>query len=277
MRRGTIISWGIVFASIAAILFFYPSETVIVTKYLVQKITFSQPKEAGAVHEIEPPFDYKRIEITSDSFGFFLRHLKLKKGQRKVYLYDGSEKGYQGAQHSIIDLDVGEKDLQQCADATIRLWAEYLFKRKRYRDIHFNFLSDLKPRYFSKFADGDFTYDTFRKYLEWVFTYANTASLFHELKTVSREELKPGDIFIQKGQPFGHAVIVVDIAIHKSTGKKIFLLAQSFMPAQEIHVLKNPANPVLSPWYSVDYGDSLVTPEYHFKPSKGYKIKRFGS
>jgi len=43
------------------------------------------------------------------------------------------------------------------------------------------------------------------------------------------------------------------------------MLAQSYMPAQEIHVLRILAKPSQSPWYSIDFGDELETPEWVFK------------
>ena len=54
---------------------------------------------------------------------------------------------------------------------------------------------------------------------------------------VSIENIEIGDVFIQGGFP-GHAIIVVDLA-ENEVGEKCFLVAQSYMPAQEIHVLKN--------------------------------------
>ena len=77
-------------------------------------------------------------------------------------------------------------------------------------------------------------------------------------------EMRIGDVFIEPGFP-GHAVIVVDMVEHEKNGKKAFLLAQSFMPAQDIHVLKNPHNAGLSPWYALDCGSTLRTPEWRFK------------
>jgi hypothetical protein len=48
-------------------------------------------------------------------------------------------------------------------------------------------------------------------------------------------------------------------------GKRIFLLAQSYMPAQDIHILKNPRNKILSPWYELNtYQDEIITPEWDF-------------
>ena len=42
------------------------------------------------------------------------------------------------------------------------------------------------------------------------------------------------------------------------------LLAQSYMPAQEIHVVRNPAAPDGDPWFRVGDGPALVTPEWRF-------------
>lgn len=59
--------------------------------------------------------------------------------------------------------------------------------------------------------------------------------------------------------------MVVDMAVKEDTGEKVFLLAQSYMPAQEIHVLVNPNDADLSPWYRADFGEELVSPEWVFK------------
>ena len=53
--------------------------------------------------------------------------------------------------------------------------------------------------------------------------------------SVPYTSLQPGDVFIKGGSP-GHAVIVVDVAIYPQTGKTVFLLAQSYMLAQQIHI-----------------------------------------
>ena len=74
--------------------------------------------------------------------------------------------------------------------------------------------------------------------------------------------LSPGDVLISGWFP-GHAVIVMDVAINNA-GNKIFLLAQSYMPAQDIHVLNNPSDKKLSPWYEVNEDRIIETPEYTF-------------
>jgi hypothetical protein len=91
------------------------------------------------------------------------------------------------------------------------------------------------------------------------------------MKKVSLEDIQIGDVFIKGASP-GHTVIVVDMAKNKSTGELIFLIAQSYMPAQEIHLLKNLQNDSISPWYPVNFGDTLNTPEWDFSRDQ---IKRF--
>ena len=70
-----------------------------------------------------------------------------------------------------------------------------------------------------------------------VFAYANTVSLERQLKSVDVKDMQIGDVFM-KGPLPGHCVIVVDMAENEETGEKLFMIAQSYMPAQEIHVLK---------------------------------------
>jgi hypothetical protein len=71
-------------------------------------------------------------------------------------------------------------------------------------------------------------------------------------------------VFIKGGFP-GHAVLVIDMAINPATGERRFMLLQSYMPAQDMHVLKNPKAPDGSPWYPVPADKAeLATPEWVF-------------
>jgi len=234
-----------------------------------------------------PPDGYIRAEAAEGSFGRYLRSLPLNPHGAKVKYYDGSVKP-RDVYEAVIDLDVGERDLQQCADAVIRLRAEFLYGKGQYDRIHFNFTSGFKADYATwrrgnsivvegnnarwVKAPGDFSgYASFRKYLDMVFAYAGTLSLSGEMKRAAVEDMKIGDVFL-KGEDPGHCVIVVDMAENKE-GKKMFMLAQSYMPAQEIHILKNPQNTEISPWYPLDFGERLETPEWIF--SRG-QLVRFG-
>jgi hypothetical protein len=86
-----------------------------------------------------------------------------------------------------------------------------------------------------------------------VFSYAGTLSLQKELKTVQNiNELKAGDIFIRGGSP-GHCFIVMDV-VENSLHKRQFLLAQSYMPAQNIQVLQYDNQP----WFSLDRKSDIM-------------------
>ncbi|MGH1351923.1 MAG: DUF4846 domain-containing protein [Methyloligellaceae bacterium] len=217
---------------------------------------------------IQPPEGFQRIPARQNSFASWLRGLPLKKKSSPVRLHNGSLKWNQFAHLHVIDIDVGKRDLQQCADAVMRLRAEYLYSRKRYGDIAFNYTNG-KRIYYTRWAK-DRSYKRFRKYMTNIFIYAGTYSLSKELPTVPVSDIKIGDIFIHGGFP-GHAVIVADMVHNPATKEKRFLLVQSFMPAQEMHVLRNPANPT-SPWYDANVGNMLITPEWTFK---NVKLKRF--
>jgi hypothetical protein len=114
-----------------------------------------------------------------------------------------------------------------------------------------------------KTAEPSNTYENFRKYMDMVFAYSGTLSLEKELISVSIDNMSIGDVFIVGGSP-GHAVIVVDMAVN-SLGEKIFLLAQSYMPAQQTQLLINPMDDDISPWYSLKGKEKLITPEWTFE------------
>jgi hypothetical protein len=97
------------------------------------------------------------------------------------------------------------------------------------------------------------------------------ASLSKELESVSIEDVRIGDIFIRGGHP-GHAMIIVDI-VQDAAGNKAILVAQSYMPAQDIHIVTNPLKQSDSPWYKIDKNTSEFNfPEAYFTTGD---IKRF--
>lgn len=216
------------------------------------------------IGSIPVPHGYKRVNADSGSFAYWLRNTSLKKDNR-VYLYNGTLKQNQSAQFAVLDIPVGEKDLQQCADAVMRLRAEYLFEQKRYNEIVF---ADNNGKIYNWQGKND--RQKFEKYLEQVFSWCGTASLEKQLRPVENlHDIKPGDVFIRGGFP-GHAMIVTDVAI-SNAGKKIFMLAQSYMPAQDIHIVKNPRDEKLSPWYEMG-SEEIITPEWVFQK---YELRRW--
>lgn len=234
------------------------------------------------------PSGFVREEKSKSSFGYFLRNLPLKPLGANVLYYDGTVKYNRNVYEAVVNLPIGKQDLHQCADAVMRLRADYFYSQKQYEKIHFNFTNGFRVD-FSKWAAGyriavkgnktswvktakpSVSYETYWKYLETVFMYAGTASLEKELKAIKVSDVNIGDVFIKGGFP-GHAVIVVDIAVNPKTNQKIMLLAQSYMPAQELQILKNPNSSSLNSWYATDFGTSLKTPEWTFNSSQ---LKRF--
>jgi hypothetical protein len=211
---------------------------------------------------IPPPPGFQRAPVAQQSWAAWLRGLPMKPAGAPVLLYNGAPKWRQDVHVAVVDIDVGSRDLQQCADAIMRLRGEWLFASGRKGDIHFND-TDGKRRAFAARRSSD--YAAFRKYMDLVFAYAGTYSLEHELESAPLAQIGIGDVFIKGGFP-GHAVLVADMVENPTTGEKRFLLLQSYMPAQEMHILKNPGAADGSPWYPAAFDGPLVTPEWTFSP-----------
>jgi hypothetical protein len=234
-----------------------------------------------------PTAGYTRVAAAPASFAYYLGQLSCKPAGTPVKLFNGEEKQNQRGVAAVLDLDAGKTDLQQCADAVMRLRAEYLFANGRTKDIHFHFTNGFKADFFrwsagsriavsgnnvswqQGAAEPDSSYKSLRQYLDKVFTYAGTLSLQKELQPFSIDAIQAGDVLIQGGSP-GHAMIVVEVA-QNATGQRAFMLAQSYMPAQDIHIVKNPQNN--SPWFSVAANSSEIrTPDWTFSTSN---LRRF--
>jgi Domain of unknown function (4846) len=222
---------------------------------------------ASSIGNIVPPVGFFRIETIPGSFAYWLKGLPFKK-QKEVYLYNGSLKPNQTAQYAVVDISTGTKDLQQCADVVMRLRAEYLFSQKKYNEIIFQDYDGKK--YVWK---GDSNRKLFDSYLENVFGWCGSASLEKQLEKVDNfEEMQIGDVLIKGGFP-GHAVIVVDMAMNEN-GQKVYMLVQGYQPAQDMHLLINPLEPSLSPWYNLGNDEKIVTPEWIFY---SHQLKRWPS
>ena len=260
------------------------------------------PSDLDTIEDRFPaPYGALRESVSPTSFAAWLRGLPLSPKGSPVLLFNGDLKGRQDVHEAVINIDIGKRDRQQCADAAIRFRAEYLYARERARikpqvPIHFNYTTGdrisfkrwakgQRPRVKEKRIKGrrrwevtwrggkrrGRSYSNFRAYLDNIFSYAGTASLSAELPKRSPEQIRAGDLYLQGGFP-GHAVIVIDVADHPTLGR-LMLLAQSYMPAQSPHILKNPSNPKLSPWYQVPASGMLITPEWVFKATDLHRFR----
>lgn len=247
-----------------------------------------QPPQRTIFTAIAPPAGYRRVSLDPSGFGAWLRVRPLKPAGSPVRLFDGRIKTDAGIYAAVLDLDIGRADLQQCADAVMRLRAEYLYSQGRYAQIGFHFTNGFYADY-AHWRDGcrvavkgatarwvrsaapDGSYAQFRRYLDLVFSYAGTKSLEKELQPVAIVAMQPGDVFIRGGSP-GHAVLVMDMAVN-TRGEKCYLLSQSYMPAQDIQILREPGRQLDGVWYRMPLRPATIaTPEWDFTTAQ---LRRF--
>jgi len=222
---------------------------------------------------ISPPRGAHRVAVAPGSFAAWLRGLPLRapgtpvRSYRGDVLHDGNDRRIA----AVVELDVGARDLQQCADAIMRLDAEWRYAAGKSDEIAYP-LGHRQQLVWKRWAAGqrphvgdrdqvswvararpDDSHQALRAYLDVVFTWAGTASLADATRPVPRAELRAGDFFIVGGHP-GHAVLVLDVA-EDDRGHRWALIGQSFMPAQDFQVLAHDGDP----WFSLDE-DTVATP-----------------
>ena len=218
-----------------------------------------------------PPPGFTRVDVAERSFGAWLRRLPLRDASAPVLSYRGAvlrpADGRRVA--AVAELDVGEQDLQQCADSVIRLHAEWLWASGRPADIRYHATSgDLAV--WSRYAAGERPASRRRRCAGAPRASGHLPPGLpalprhrfrirgHRLARPARgealtERRRAGDFFVLPGSP-GHAVLVLDMA-RDAEGRTVALLGQGFMPAQDFHVLSTPSGP----WYSLDV-DAVDTP-----------------
>ncbi len=221
------------------------------------------------------PAGFTRVPVEGGSFPAFLRSLPLARADAKVVGYHGAplyEDGHHPNIAAVVDIDIGTKDLQQCADAVYRLHAEWRYTTSARKEISYRALSGT-PIPYARYLAGERAamsggalklvpgggpraddHAFFRSYLDDVFAWASTASLERDGKKVDFAVLEAGDAFVLTGRPFGHAVVILDVA-KDASGRVALLLGQSYMPAQSIQVLR--PDPTTT-WFVVEPKDEEV-------------------
>ncbi|MES2373703.1 MAG: DUF4846 domain-containing protein [Bacteroidota bacterium] len=221
-----------------------------------------------SVKDIPLPAGFERVLVSRGLFADYLRNLPLRK-DKTVYLYNKQPKPNQSIHYAVIDISTGEKDLQQCADAVMRLRAEYFFDKKSYDSIRFpKGIRDeyLFPQYLKKTTQA--LRPAFLQFMETVFINCGSYTLEKSLQPVTDlSSMQIGDVFVKGGAP-GHAEIVVDMAVNKTTGKKIYMLAESYMPAQDIHLLLNLSVTSYGPWHKLTNDKQVVTASWTFSSNQ---------
>ncbi len=240
--------------------------------------------------KFSPPSGFVRVASEPDSFAQWLRGLPLRTDRTHVLSHRGNRLG--SPSEAVVYLDVGKANLQQCADSAIRLHAEYLWHRNQSQKVAYHFTSGDRSawkdwqrgerfkiagnkvkRYRGKGRAN--THQEFRNYLNHIFRYAGTQSLYRDSNVVKvGQAIEPGDFFVQPGGP-GHAVVILDVAVHKD-GRRVALVGQGFMPAQEFHVVKDTGSHVMDGvWFVLpqEKGETLHTPSWY--PFARKMVRRF--
>ncbi|MCA9628334.1 MAG: hypothetical protein KC766_11735 [Myxococcales bacterium] len=221
---------------------------------------------------VPAPEGTSRVSLPEHGFGAWLRHLPMLPHGTPVRSHAGGRlrDGESSMVTGVVALDIGQADLQQCADAVMRLHGEWLWSQggrdQAYRAAS-GMLLDYRrwsqgQRIVAKGASIGWAatgrprddHPTFRRFMDAVFAWSNTVALARMGKHVSYQDLRPGDFLIEAGNP-GHTVLVLDM-VRAPDGSQRVLLGQSYMPAQSFHVLKSPEGP----WFRVSAERGVKTP-----------------
>ena len=225
----------------------------------------SNPWGAATVGDIPAPNGYTRVEAPAGSYARYLRSLPLKPRGTQVNLYTGGEANLQFLSAAVIDQDLLSNS-EQCADATMRLRAEYLWSKGRYSDIAFRDVNGRTLRY-----SGGGSRKAFEKFMREVFGCCSTYSLYNETRERAIKDVQPGDVLVYPARPghkYGHAVIVVDVA-RGSNGKVAIMCAQGNTPARDKHIVRNPYMWASNPWFILDESDEEINISiFHFNKNE---------
>lgn len=244
---------------------------------------------------INPPMGYTRDYAAEGSFSAFLRKYPVRVAGADVMLYDGTAR--QDAQAAaVLDVTLGKKNHEGPAGAMARLIAEYLYDQENYAGISFtigkNFAftfdkwrqgkvlkssgNDLEWVSGGQDSNGE---ENFKSYLSTLFVYISMSTLRKDLtqiEDVDGDEIQVGDIFIAKNADDKElAVMVADICRSDETGERLMLLVQGGTPAQQLHIVDNPSDASIAPWYPCGFTSELSAPDLTLDIEKRYRFTAF--
>ncbi len=226
------------------------------------------PPSTALTTRFPVPAGHARVEVSERSFAAWLRGLPVRIDRRAVFDHRGRPTGWDAA--GVIALDVGDKNLQQCADTLLRLHGEWLWSSGRWRELAYHFTSGDLSRFSEWVAGRRWKVEgtkvrqvlvepvandrvALRAWFEQLFMYAGTRSLEFDTKPVPLDQpIAAGDLLLRPGSP-GHVVMVLDVAIGRD-GEQIAVIGQGSMPAQELHVIPGPID---GAWWRFPPGEDV--------------------
>jgi len=283
------------------------SATPVATEEPVKKPIVEDATTLG--ERFNPPEGYVKVDVDSGSYAEFIRNYTLKPFNSVAYYYDDKTGSYlenkEASKLGVFQLPTALNRWMQCADSVIMLYAEHLYAEKKYSEISFTFANgfvcdwmsymqgnrfNMKTNKWELKAEPSDTYETFQKYLDLVYQFANTDSLARDMSSSpAMDDIQIGDAFVvgvsqlqavasainpDLDIKYGHAIFVVDVAVNKETGKKIFMLAEGNTPATEIAVIENP-NTDMGVWFEFNEVGQFVKSSESGLPWSAAWLKRF--
>ncbi len=240
---------------------------------------------------VNPPEGFIRTPLPSFSYQAYLQSLAIKNADAKVMRFDGNEKKFE-CYSAVLDVELLDKDLMHGEHYIQLLRANYLFNHSKYDMISFHY-DDNRSLSYAQWADGyryvwqDSLYVldsiaipnssevSFIKYMNEIYENSTAIGLSHDTELLEVSKLSIGDVLVQPEDldHKGHAVLVLDMVVNPETGEKLYLFAQGYMPAQNMHILHNPYEPEISPWFRVQEDALYVaTPQWTFRKKH---VRRF--
>ncbi|MFV8750819.1 DUF4846 domain-containing protein [Nannocystaceae bacterium ST9] len=226
------------------------------------------PASTSLATRFPTPSGYARVEVDARSFAGWLRGLPVRIDRRAVHDHRGRATGWDAA--GVITLDVGDKNLQQCADSLLRLHGEWLWSQGRPRELAYHFTSGDLSRFEDWVAGRRWKVEgakvkqvevepvardraALRAWFEQLFMYAGTRSLELDTEPVPLDRpIEAGDLLLRPGSP-GHVVMVLDVA-EGAERERIAVIGQGSMPAQELHVIPGP---LAGAWFRFPAGEDV--------------------
>ena len=98
--------------------------------WILRGCRISNPHNYQTIGDIPAPWGYQRIDGNDAAYSHYLRSLPLKSRGTKVQLYTGGTARLQSLCYAVVDMPL-LSNAEQCADACMRLRAEYLTRYRR--------------------------------------------------------------------------------------------------------------------------------------------------
>ncbi|MFV0176321.1 DUF4846 domain-containing protein [Empedobacter falsenii] len=235
-----------------------------------EEYSIIHPRELKIFKRFDTPPNFSRNQ-NYNNFGKWLNNISLKNSNTPVYTFDGQKKPNPNIYVGVLDLEQPKKNVQFNANAVMSLRLEYFYRSKKYLEMDKLAKVSTQPIPYSKYVDVDHSYSKYIEYLQYYLENTNSNTMSELMKPINVKDLQIGDVFLQKGSIKNHAVIVMDLA-EDNLGNKLFILAQSYYPSQDLQIITNPSNDLISPWYMAKEG-VLLTPEWRFLTSDLMRFK----